>query len=87
MSVVDELDKSLFEGYAKPKATAVTALLRAGILDPKMDWYETPQPKGTVAFSRPYQDQQRGISPHWRYSRKPFFFLKDVKLPEVQRSC
>lgn len=44
--VVQELDKTLFESYVKPKATAVTGIVRGGILDPAMDWYETPQPKG-----------------------------------------
>ncbi|KAL4267857.1 Exocyst complex component SEC5 [Pleurotus pulmonarius] len=44
MTVVGELDKTLFDGYLKPKASVVTSIMRAGILDPKMDWYETPQP-------------------------------------------
>ncbi|KAI0634867.1 exocyst complex component Sec5-domain-containing protein [Trametes polyzona] len=45
MTVVQELDKTLFESYFKPKSTALTAIVRDGILDPEMDWYETPQPK------------------------------------------
>ncbi|PIL27676.1 hypothetical protein GSI_10828 [Ganoderma sinense ZZ0214-1] len=45
MAVVKELDKTLFESYFKPKSTAITAIVRNGILDPQMDWYETPQPK------------------------------------------
>ncbi|EIW55516.1 uncharacterized protein TRAVEDRAFT_73389 [Trametes versicolor FP-101664 SS1] len=45
MSVVQELDKTLFESYFKPKSAALTAIVRDGILDPGMDWYETPQPK------------------------------------------
>ncbi|KAG2338040.1 hypothetical protein BDR05DRAFT_1044844 [Suillus weaverae] len=44
MKVVTALDKTLFDGYVKPKATAVAAILREGILDRDMDWYETPQP-------------------------------------------
>ncbi|KAJ6484343.1 exocyst complex component sec5 [Mycena vitilis] len=44
MTVVEELDKTLFEGYTKPKADNVTSLIRGGILDSGMDWYETPQP-------------------------------------------
>ncbi|TFK71888.1 hypothetical protein BDN72DRAFT_837032 [Pluteus cervinus] len=44
MTVVKELDKTLFEGYIKPKAAIVTTTIRGGILDPEMDWYETPQP-------------------------------------------
>ena len=46
MSVVDQLDQRLFEGFIKPKVTVATGKLRSGILDPKMDWYETPQPTG-----------------------------------------
>ncbi|KAF9226332.1 hypothetical protein BS17DRAFT_698632 [Gyrodon lividus] len=44
VKVVQELDKTLFDGYVKPKSAVVTAILREGILDPEMDWYETPQP-------------------------------------------
>ncbi|KAJ7755359.1 exocyst complex component sec5 [Mycena maculata] len=44
MVVVQELDKTLFEGYTKPKADNVTAIIRGGILDSGMDWYDTPQP-------------------------------------------
>lgn len=46
MSVVDQLDQTLFEGFIKPKVTVATGKLRSGILDPRMDWYETPQPTG-----------------------------------------
>lgn len=46
MSVVDQLDHVLFEKFIKPKVAVVTGKLRGGILDPKMDWYETPQPTG-----------------------------------------
>ena len=51
-TVVQELDKTLFESYFKPKSAALTAIVRNGVLDPQMDWYETPQPKGT-SLSRP----------------------------------
>ncbi|KAF7350428.1 Exocyst complex component SEC5 [Mycena venus] len=44
MTVVQELDKTLFEGYTKPKADNVTTIIRGGILDSGMDWYDTPQP-------------------------------------------
>ncbi|EKM56994.1 uncharacterized protein PHACADRAFT_208160 [Phanerochaete carnosa HHB-10118-sp] len=44
-AVVAELDKTLFESYVRPKATALMGIIRTGILDPAMDWYETPQPK------------------------------------------
>jgi len=45
MTVVTELDKTLFEGYIKAKSDVVTSIIRGGILDDQMDWYETPQPK------------------------------------------
>ncbi|CAL1708863.1 unnamed protein product [Somion occarium] len=45
MTVVQELDKTLFESYIKPKAGVLMSIIRNGILDPQMDWYETPQPK------------------------------------------
>lgn len=48
MTVVKELDKSLFDGYIKPKTAIVMQIARSGILDPNMDWYETPQPSGNV---------------------------------------
>ncbi|KIM53074.1 hypothetical protein SCLCIDRAFT_32138 [Scleroderma citrinum Foug A] len=44
MKVVQELDKTLFDGYVKPKSAVVTSILKEGILDPAMDWYDTPHP-------------------------------------------
>jgi len=44
MTVVDQLDQTLFDTFLKPKVTIATGKLRGGILDPEMDWYETPQP-------------------------------------------
>lgn len=46
MTVAQELDKRLFDGFVKPKAAIVKEIIRNGILDNKMDWYETPQPTG-----------------------------------------
>jgi exocyst complex component 2 len=51
MTVVQELDKTLFEGYSKPKADNVTNIIRVGILDSGMDWYDTPQPTGPSCLS------------------------------------
>ena len=51
MTVVMELDKTLFEGYIKSKSDAVAAIIRGGILDSQMDWYETPQPTGMFSGS------------------------------------
>ncbi|KAL4245502.1 Exocyst complex component SEC5, partial [Abortiporus biennis] len=45
MTVVNELDKTLFGTFVKPKSAALIGIVRSGILDPAMDWYETPQPK------------------------------------------
>jgi len=44
MAVVEQLDRTLFEKFLEPKVTIATGKLRGGILDPEMDWYETPQP-------------------------------------------
>ncbi|KIP09756.1 hypothetical protein PHLGIDRAFT_126060 [Phlebiopsis gigantea 11061_1 CR5-6] len=44
-AVVQELDKTLFESYVRPKAGVLMSTVRSGILDPSMDWFETPQPK------------------------------------------
>jgi hypothetical protein len=46
MEAVARLDKTFFDGYVKPKAAVVAAILREGILDKDMDWYDTPQPTG-----------------------------------------
>lgn len=48
MKAVTALDKTLFDGYVKPKAAAVAVILREGILDKDMDWYETLQPTGEL---------------------------------------
>ncbi|KAH9923300.1 exocyst complex component Sec5-domain-containing protein [Amylocystis lapponica] len=45
MTVVQELDRTLFSSYVNPKSSTLTGMVRAGILDPEMDWYETPQPR------------------------------------------
>jgi exocyst complex component 2 len=51
MAVVAELDKTLFDGYVKPKSDMVTTVTRNGIDDPEMDWYQTPQPTGAYPLS------------------------------------
>jgi exocyst complex component 2 len=48
--VVQELDKTLFDSYIKPKSDFITSIVRGGILDGEMDWYETPQPKGSPEY-------------------------------------
>jgi exocyst complex component 2 len=44
LRVMSELDKALFSGYIDVRSTHLVQQLRGGILDPSMDWYETPQP-------------------------------------------
>ncbi|KAG6861289.1 hypothetical protein C0995_001843 [Termitomyces sp. Mi166 len=46
LTSVQDRDKALFDSYVKPKAKAAMEILRSGILDSTMDWYETPQPTG-----------------------------------------
>jgi exocyst complex component 2 len=46
MSVVTELEKTLFDSYVKPRSSHLTSLMRSGVLDGHIDWYDTPQPKG-----------------------------------------
>jgi hypothetical protein len=50
MTVVDQLDQTLFDKFLTPKVTIATGKLRGGILDPGMDWYDTPQPTGESAY-------------------------------------
>jgi exocyst complex component 2 len=42
--VTSELDSALFTGYIDVRITQLTQLLRSGILDPNIDWFETPKP-------------------------------------------
>lgn len=46
MAVLEQLDETLFGNFLSPKVAIATGKLRSGILDPEMDWYETPQPTG-----------------------------------------
>jgi exocyst complex component 2 len=46
MAVLEQLDQTLFGNFLDPKVAIATGKLRSGILDPEMDWYETPQPTG-----------------------------------------
>ncbi|KAF8157048.1 exocyst complex component sec5 [Crassisporium funariophilum] len=49
-TVVNELDKTLFEGYLKPRATIISDRIREAVLNSGVDWYRAPQP----TFIRPY---------------------------------
>ncbi|KAF8830678.1 hypothetical protein HHX47_DHR2000931 [Lentinula edodes] len=46
ITVIADLDTTMFQGYSKPRAVVVTSLVLGGILDESMGWYETIQPKG-----------------------------------------
>jgi len=67
MTVAQELDKRLFDGFVKPKAAIVKEIIRNGILDNKMDWYETPQP--TEIRSYMYETLMYLVSIHAQVSR------------------
>jgi len=43
---VEELDKSLFDGYIKPRAEVIANKIYEAILAGHIDWYRAPQPKG-----------------------------------------
>ena len=45
-TAIVEHNRTLFEGYLKPKREHVKAIIREGILTSDIDWYETPQPTG-----------------------------------------
>jgi exocyst complex component 2 len=44
--VVEQLDESLFSEYVKAKSSVVNAIIRKGISESGIDWYETPRPVG-----------------------------------------
>jgi exocyst complex component 2 len=44
LRVMSELDRALFSGYIDTHSTHIVRLLRSGVLNPAMDWYETPPP-------------------------------------------
>ncbi|KNZ82265.1 Exocyst complex component 2 [Termitomyces sp. J132] len=53
LNSVQDRDRVLFDSYVKPQSRAAMDILRSGILDNNMDWYETPQPTEI----RPYMYQ------------------------------
>lgn len=53
MAVLEQLDQTLFGNFLSPKVATATGKLRSGILDPEMDWYETPQPTGPFLLPTP----------------------------------
>lgn len=50
MEVVEVLDKTLFGDFVKGKATILGGIIRKGVLESDMDWYETPRPTGSFSI-------------------------------------
>lgn len=48
MEVVDVLDKTLFGDYVKDKSVKLGSIIRKGVLESGIDWYETPRPTGLL---------------------------------------
>ncbi|PVG00796.1 hypothetical protein CPB86DRAFT_782356 [Serendipita vermifera] len=48
--VIRSVDMTLFEDYIRPKASVLTSLMRKGIIDSGVDWYDLPRPTDV----RPY---------------------------------
>lgn len=48
--MLTEVDRALFDDYAKQTATNLTRLIREGIMDTNMDWLDTPRPSGMSFF-------------------------------------
>ncbi|EJD54829.1 hypothetical protein AURDEDRAFT_179883 [Auricularia subglabra TFB-10046 SS5] len=44
MDVVQEMDRVMFDYYIKQKAAALNKIVRDGILNSGIDWYDTPRP-------------------------------------------
>lgn len=44
VEVVRGVDRTLFEDYIKPKVAHFTALIRKGVTESDVDWFETPRP-------------------------------------------
>ncbi|KAJ7177204.1 hypothetical protein C8R46DRAFT_1347049 [Mycena filopes] len=42
MTVVRELDRTLFEEYTKPKVDYLATIIQGSMLDPRMDWHDDP---------------------------------------------
>ncbi|KAF8318792.1 hypothetical protein DL93DRAFT_2054306 [Clavulina sp. PMI_390] len=42
--VVEQLDETLFNDYAKGKSAVASSIIRKGVLESGMDWFETPRP-------------------------------------------
>ena len=54
-SAAQDLDSTLFGNYIKPKTEALLEIVRIGILDPTLDWFEMSQPTGTTLLLPAYR--------------------------------
>ncbi|KDN40191.1 hypothetical protein RSAG8_08254, partial [Rhizoctonia solani AG-8 WAC10335] len=50
MEVLSEIDKRLFDTFIKDKIVHLTKIMRYGILESGLDWYETPRPTEVRAY-------------------------------------
>jgi len=48
MDVVKEMDRLMFDYYIKQKSSTVNGILRDGILNSGIDWFDTPRPTGAI---------------------------------------
>lgn len=46
LEMTKSLDRTLFDDFVEKKAAAVNGIIRSGILDANIDWYEMPPPTG-----------------------------------------
>ena len=61
-TVVEELDKSLFDGYVKPRAEVIANKIHEATLGGHIDWYRAPQPKGKNNFVYPRKAEKADVS-------------------------
>ncbi|KAH7345639.1 exocyst complex component sec5 [Rhizoctonia solani] len=50
MEVLSEIDKRLFDTFVKDKIAHLTKIMRYGVLESGLDWYETPRPTEVRAY-------------------------------------
>lgn len=50
VEVVSQIDKALFDAFVKDKISHLTKIMRHGILESGLDWYETPRPTEVRAY-------------------------------------
>lgn len=77
MDVVQEMDKLMFDYYIKQRASALNQIIRDGILNSGIDWYETPRPTGVLhAVFNP-----NNIPLTEATSRNPYVHVRRASIP------